>query len=117
DPGLGDRDDRERDQQRTHGHDRRQCEDHLVDEGRIPVFLEEHLQHVGGDLEHTERADAVRTVTVLPPAQQTAFDEAEQRAADHDGEQHHDGLHDSDDRIDHFRGKPRGHCAASCRPS
>ncbi|MND94711.1 hypothetical protein D3C80_869380 [compost metagenome] len=115
-PGRGDRDDGESDQQGTHGHDRRQGEDHLVDEGWVPVFLEEHLQHVGGDLEHTERADAVRTVTVLPPAQQTPLDKAEQRTADHHGQQDDDGFDDGNDHFDHFRGEP-GHCAASCKPS
>ncbi|MNZ54854.1 hypothetical protein D3C78_727660 [compost metagenome] len=107
-PGRGDRDDREGNQQGAHGDYRCQGEDHLVGEWRRPVFLEEHLDHVGGDLERAERADAVRTVTVLPEGEQTTLDPAQQGTANHHGEQNHHGLEDRDDDVDHFRSEP-GH--------
>ncbi|MNO94234.1 hypothetical protein D3C76_858520 [compost metagenome] len=115
-PVRGDRNDGEGDQQGAHGDHGCQGEDHLVGERRSPVFLEEHLDHVRAELEGAERADPVGTVAVLPEAEQTTLDPAQQRAADDHGEQDDDGLDDLDEDVEHSGCQPT-HWAASCRPS
>ena len=77
-------------------------ENRLVGERRHPVFFEEELDHVGHDLEQTERSDPVGAVSVLPNGEQPPL-EPDQTGCDrdHDGEDAGNGCAD-DQRASHF---------------
>ncbi|MNV58278.1 hypothetical protein D3C71_1506420 [compost metagenome] len=113
-PGRTDRDDGKCQQQGSEGDHRRQGEDHPVGEFRNPVFLEEHFDHVGDQLQRTAPADTVWSVTVLEQAEQATFAEAHESTAGDDDQQDHYRFKHGDQNVDHLRGKP-AHRVASRR--
>ena len=83
------------DSQRDDDEDHRREEvDEFVRRARDEVFLDKRLDAIGGELQETERPDAIRAVTILDSAKSFAF---EHGGDGEEGRKHHEHRRERED--------------------
>src|SRR5262245_45326405 len=93
------RDDGVTEQRSNYDYRRGDDEDRFVGEWRDPILLGENLDHIGQNLQQSERADAVRPIPVLPQGQQPSLQPDQAGADGHRDEEH---AKDDQQRLNDF---------------